>query len=146
MSLFESLDEALWNQLPFVRAHLDEGADLDLVLEKYAATVAHLSAMHDASAFFLETVCRTNFEVRSQSGAVESLRREMFDREWIDMLAHVRLASLPADGFLNVSITNQEPAELVKRMRGELRNKLRFLIREFFDTCRRGVEKERLFR
>ncbi len=54
----------------------------------------------------------------------------------------LQVRPFPLDNVLRSAVTTQAPTALLEKVRAALSERVRFLIREFFEACRRGLENE----
>jgi len=141
-TLAEQMIETIWNALPFQNRNVDGLDDMYLLLDRYGASLARLMSFHQEAEAFLQTVCLTNFEVRSDKSVPNEQTQVFADAERSRLLDAFHLPPFPLDPILTAEVTNESVEQLRARMQKALREATEWLVNEFLCTCVRLVKEE----
>src|SRR5207247_229802 len=117
--LQSQLEQSLSCTLPFHTKRRSDG-DLEYLLKTYAVSFNQLVKMHAETMKFLEVVCQTNLEFRSEGTVNENARDEILGKELSDMVSGCLLPPLPPDEAFTAYLTSLPFEHAEARLHEEL--------------------------
>jgi serine/threonine protein kinase len=135
-----ALENELWHTLVF--ASKGSFGDMEDLFRFYASSVNQLKKVHQETCEFLEVVCATNLEFRSNGKVNEQARDEILRKQLSSMVSHCFLAPPPADETFQPGITSLPLEHAEAKLTKELKTKTRTFVQNFLQVCERLIDQQ----